>query len=961
MVGATQAALLGAAFAQTWPTLISLWTFDETSDAGGVFGDLGPANVPMDIVGTWADLSTDSMVQEIGGTSAYTDGSGYATIPANDPDHDLAELTISFYYQRNSAAAKHVLLAASDALSTGAGDFSIEVLPNGRLRAFHVGQDAQLRFFESTDGITGTNLQVGSAHRIDLTLGALGARIYLDGAPLTNAFILANTNGWNNARTKYLGRWIDGVEGPADGAFDGLRIWDRQLTSAQIATLEPAQSITLPGAPQELPVPSLAEWLKSDEADGSITKYVSNVNRGNGTGSSPENAQEVQAALNGASGGQVLLAVCQTPGAIEHWNYPSGLTFPSGTSHTNRVTLKARQGDGVVINAGQEFGGSRTSGFWTQSGLSADDISKKIWRSVDTFTGGAQAVMGVWIEFDQPHQLISAGNMTNLRAPYGTGNSPDNYSGPMVYKDSDNRVYIRFQRPHPGKYSAGNKWSVETWPGHPEAVSGGQLVYPISENPNDYVIHLFRVSSVNSAFKTGQWIKVGPGINSVGYRDVIDQSNTWIDRGTHISWRFGIRPPSSSSDFRTNIFCHRARFSDGCKLHVSRDEWKFGGWLEGGFRSAWLLMNASNAMSDIYCLDCTISDWHEIGVSGFHNLNQMRFRNCTFKNIYDDGFQMLMTTSRCEIGYCYFYNSAYGGFGENISESPGDANPGGWFIHHNIMDARQERCTDWRAQAHPGALYIPHSPDNNRPERKYNNLFIWGPDIENEFGIGMEHSSQGDGGNNTSSVMHECFNNILLRVFLEGTKRYDPAGDGVAVRYSDSFAESRTDFVLGVLTLYSATESNELFDYNCYWRSASMSVDGLFRGHRRGGIGQTTFNFASLAAWHAHAEFEHSKLSGVRRGAYAPGFDGNSTDSKPTLPSIDDYPNSRLNYRPSPTSVVTTATTSSLSGVNWWTTPPTWGATYFSWNDGARTLAPSPWKGALDPNGTTMIVGVQNP
>ena len=241
MLGVAKAALFGAAFAQQGPVLVSLWAFDETSDAGGVFNDLGPASLAMDIVGTWADLSTDSMVQGIGGTSAYTAGSGYATTPANHPAHNLPALTISFYYQPNSAAAKHILFAAGNGTQTG--DFSIELLANGRLRAYHVGQDNVLRFFESTNGVTGTNLQVGTAYRIDLTLGSLGARIYLDGVPLTDAFIPANTNGWNNSQIKYLGVFTDGVSNPADGAFDRFRIWDRQLTSQQIAALEPAQSM----------------------------------------------------------------------------------------------------------------------------------------------------------------------------------------------------------------------------------------------------------------------------------------------------------------------------------------------------------------------------------------------------------------------------------------------------------------------------------------------------------------------------------------------------------------------------------------------------------------------------------------------------------------------------------------------------------------------------------------------
>lgn len=129
MLGLTGVVLraAGCAFPKPLPEPLSLWTFDETG--GTSFADSGPANVPMAIIGTWADLSTGSMVQGIGGTSAYTSGSGYATIPANDPDHNLSGLTISFYYQRDSAAAKHILLAAGDGAQVG--DFSIEFWQTG--------------------------------------------------------------------------------------------------------------------------------------------------------------------------------------------------------------------------------------------------------------------------------------------------------------------------------------------------------------------------------------------------------------------------------------------------------------------------------------------------------------------------------------------------------------------------------------------------------------------------------------------------------------------------------------------------------------------------------------------------------------------------------------------------------------------------------------------------------------
>ncbi|MGH6921109.1 MAG: LamG-like jellyroll fold domain-containing protein, partial [Geminicoccaceae bacterium] len=244
---------------------ISRWELDETSSAEGVFEDRGPAHVLMILNGIWADLTTGSLVEGVGGTSAYTDGSAFATIPANAAAHNLAALTISFYYQRNSAAAKHTLLAAGDGTQTG--DFSIEALANGRLHGWHVGQHGLLRSFESTDGVIGTNLQVGTAYRIDLSLGSQGARIYLDGAELTAARIPENTNGWNNGRDKYLGRWTDGVEAPAVGALDRLRIWSGQLSDAEIALLQPPQSTMLPDLSAVPSAPAAgAYWV--DPIDG---------------------------------------------------------------------------------------------------------------------------------------------------------------------------------------------------------------------------------------------------------------------------------------------------------------------------------------------------------------------------------------------------------------------------------------------------------------------------------------------------------------------------------------------------------------------------------------------------------------------------------------------------------------------------------------------------------------------
>ena len=578
-------------------------------------------------------------------------------------------------------------------------------------------------------------------------------------------------------------------------------------------------------------------------------------------------------------------------------------------------------------------------------------------------------MIGWWIEFDHPHQLMRAGSMANLRATYGQADSPTNYGGPMVHKDSDGRIYIRFQKPHPVKYSRDNKWSSTQWQwkGAPEAINNGQLDYPISENPNDYPIYLARFHTDSTAFRfnSGGWAKVGPGMNSMGFRWALGRNShdIRVDRGTHYSWQLFIRA-SNSGELVTNYFMNRVRCTDGSKRHVALSEFKFGGWQES-WRSICFAMLGSNTMSGVYWKDCTIGDWHEIftGNQSTSLPTQIRFRNCTFLNTFDDGFQARYSMCRVEVGYCHYLNSDWGGMGESGSDGAA-VNPHQIYIHHNIMDCRGQRCTSWRAQPHPQDCYSSHSPDGSNAYKIYNNIVFYGPDRQEGplQGIGFQHCPQGSGGGNNSANgaanTHQVFNNIVLLNFIQGSVRYDPVVTNPDGQYSD-LAQARSDRLGNNLNRYSAAHSNELQDYNLYWRPAGMTVDGAFQMQR--GAGETVAQYDDLADWFASSEFEHSKLSGVRRGAYAPGWEGNSTMTKPTIPSLDDWPNNRLHYRPAATSAVTTASNGSLNGQNWWSTPPSWGTEHFGWTINGFGLAPDNWKGPLDPNGSTMPVGVQNP
>ena len=223
------------------PVLIGQWLFDETG--GTTFAD-GVGVVDGTLIGAWDDLATGSLVEGVGGTSVFKTGTAHGILPAGQPTHDLLSLTLSVYYQPRTATSKHVILSRGS--GTAPGDFSLERLPDGRLRGWHVGQDATLRFFENSSGITGTALLNGTAYRIDLTFGPAGAHLYLDGTALSAATIIENTNGWNNAAPLYVGVWNDGVGDPVDGSLDFLRVWQGQLSSNDIADLQPAQSTSLP-------------------------------------------------------------------------------------------------------------------------------------------------------------------------------------------------------------------------------------------------------------------------------------------------------------------------------------------------------------------------------------------------------------------------------------------------------------------------------------------------------------------------------------------------------------------------------------------------------------------------------------------------------------------------------------------------------------------------------------------
>jgi hypothetical protein len=409
----------------------------------------------------------------------------------------------------------------------------------------------------------------------------------------------------------------------------------------------------------------------------------------------------------------------------------------------------------------------------------------------------------------------------------------------------------------------------------------------------------------------------GAGINSHGYMRVIDPgtagANITFDRGLHLTHRFGV---SIASGTASNFTFNRTRISVGSHRHLSFVEFKFGSrYFESNSRGSLWETAGTSQLSGFTFQNCTLHGFFDLAVGGAPGNH--KFLNCVIWDVMDDGIQHHPgNTANIEFGWCYIRDA---GFDGPDAGSGNIATP--WYVHHNIMDYRAIRVVDLNGkEPYPMALIQFHSPSANRPIKCFNNTVIVMTDTMDQQRIPFNHM-HGETVNAHPSFYQECFNNILL--VCNGQV-------GTATRYTSTspFPGASDQVMRGVKP--NTAQSKEKFDYNLYWRDPALApfTKGLIQTKE----GSTLTERATLAA---------------AQSAYAQ-FEPNGVEGKPTMPSLDNFPTDRRKYRPSANSNVTTAYTNQ-------TTSPA-GESMASW-----PARPSPWKGALDPNGTAMLVGVGNP
>ena len=632
---------------------------------------------------------------------------------------------------------------------------------------------------------------------------------------------------------------------------------------------------------------------------------------GSGTGGSTEgSAGDVQTTLTASGTGNTVVCL---PGT---YDVPAGLTIPSG------VTLVAKFGTAAVISKCVEFSRFQTTSPGVNTKWIVFDAAKRIYQSVGTtFSPNDVRLTGVWMEdgaggFRRPHYLFPYKSLADLQAPVGVDQSPGNYSGPGAYLHTDGRVYIRMQKPHPAKYSVDDKWRTYKNPyayENPNMISGGRLNYPVSEDPRNYEIFIGRENNKASAFRPGSGCTIGSGINSVGYTQTIATSG-WgtlkVRRGLHHA-TIGITQVNAAL---SGLYCNRMRWTCGGLRHLSVLDFKFlvegHGYLDG-IRPDAIVHVGSGTSQNFHFLNCTIQGGSDFWVGQPQQLWQTRFKYCTMFDTLEEGFQGRPAT-RFSVENCYFLACGMPTLGSSGGSTPNP--PGQTYWHHNIWDMRHLQVYWYSDSPMPALPSLNHSQQVSYPKKAWNNTVLYGPDTVNQ-----QTPAFGEQISNNTAVSTEIFNNIIVR--MDDT-RYDIGGPSVG----GNDPSDRLQWLM-------RPESNAHWDYNMWWRSVPSATQGKWQA---GGSSAPQYN--TLAALFA-----------------ATGFEQHGVEAQPKMAAVTDWVNNPRAYRP--TNVGMSATTQPPSGETWDNTPPTWGVENFNWD----TFVINAWNGALNPAGTTMPVGVQNP
>lgn len=251
------------------------------------------------------------------------------------------------------------------------------------------------------------------------------------------------------------------------------------------------------------------------------------------------------------------------------------------------------------------------------------------------------------------------------------------------------------------------------------------------------------------------------------------------------------------------------------------------------------------------CISITHSRFIDVfdGITAVGNPERLSVRNNEFDRVIDDALQLGTAAAHVEFAYNLVLGPGPSHHGSGPSRAPGTK-----YIHHNVIDARNDELYSRVGEGKPGwryhIVFPTHSMKSAGPDpwKIYNNTIMFRRNTNNA-GAGQERKGP------RSGPVHEVYNNIF-------------------VQHSDYRASRGAEL----------SDGAEIFDGNLYHRNVPDARTPLFRSWRNG---EETRSFASLA------EFRSSSFAAVTRSYYPPGWEHAGVEADPILRNPD-----RRDYRP---------------------------------------------------------------
>ena len=187
------------------------------------------------------------------------------------------------------------------------------------------------------------------------------------------------------------------------------------------------------------------------------------------------------------------------------------------------ITLQARNGDGVVISRGEDFlaRGRPTAASGRRAGSARPTSTRRSGVRSPPSRAATETMMGWWIEFDHPHQLMRYSSLTNLRAALRDRRTaqPTTRGLACIRTATATSTSACRSRTRSSTAATTNGASACGLATRRRSATA-QLNYPISENPErlrDLPDPGERNARPLSISGRG-YAKIGAGINSMGHR-----------------------------------------------------------------------------------------------------------------------------------------------------------------------------------------------------------------------------------------------------------------------------------------------------------------------------------------------------------------------------------------------------------------------------------------------------------